>query len=258
MGRTKLRLPLEGSHAPVSANNKRILLLLVVIFWILSILFVKPPLALALHINKKEFTEAEQIEKYKEYVKRDGDTLLLQSSLGTYISLTNSPECYDSISCVRFKFFDYYKDLELYVIEIYYYEGSEIVLVSASNGIKYYVYELPMFSPDKSRFVTTPNNLDTASGKSGVFVYRIEGSKIISEFSYEPRGYVWYEFVKWSDNKFIELDKWLDSSKGLCPETRYMIVPVSLRKEVDGWKLYEDFSPESVKCDTNYIKEAGE
>ncbi len=125
------------------------------------------------------------------------------------------------------------------------------MMVSESNGKRYYVYDLPILSPDNRYIVTVPHDTDAGYDENGVFIWRFEGDKLISEFSYEPIGYVWYEFVEWKGNSHIKLKKGLHSSKELCPESSLMMVPVDLKKEADGWKFYEDISPDSVDCDVN-------
>ena len=195
--------------------------------------------------------EAEQIEKYKENVKREGDTLLLKNKSGTYISLKDSPKCENYETCFAFKFIDYFMDAGFYVIENYYYEGGEVMMVSENNEKKYFIHELPMLSPDKKHIVTIPNNLDTGDGESGVFIWRFDGGKLIQEFSYRPIEYYVFENLKWKSNSHIELKEWLRSSKGLCPETDFMTIPVSLKLDDGDWKLYKDFSSDSVDCDVN-------
>ncbi len=128
------------------------------------------------------------------------------------------------------------------------------MMVSESDGEKYLVHELPLLSPDKKHIVTIPDNIDTGDGESGVFVWRFKGGKLIQEFSYRPREYFVYESIQWKNNLHIELKQWLRSSKGLCSETEFMTIPVSIKMEDDTWKLHEDFSPDSVKCDTKYLR----
>ena len=198
--------------------------------------------------------ETAQIEKYKEKVKRDGDTLLLRNKSGTYISLKDSPKCEDPDTCASFKFLDYFEDVGFFLVQGYYWETGQHIMISENDERKYYVHELPMFSPDRRRLVTIPADSDTGMGMNGIFIWRVEGNEIIPEYSYEPMEYAQYRFVRWKDNKFIELKKWLHSSKELCPETDFMTIPISLEMEDDGWKLYKYLSPDSVKCDTRYLR----
>ena len=233
---------------------------LFLLFLVTFLISIIPDISFAKAVDNPELVarEAAQIEKHKENVKRDGDTLILKSKSGTYISMKDSPRCRNYATCFSFEFVDYFKDVGFYLVQSYYLEGGQFTMVSESSGKKYLIHELPMLSPDRRRLITIPDDTDAGYDENGIFIWRIEGNELIPEFTYRPKGYVQYRFVRWKDNKFIELKKWLYSSKGLCSETHFMLVPADLKKEDDGWKLYEDFSPESVKCDTNYIKEAGE
>jgi hypothetical protein len=192
--------------------------------------------------------EADQIEKFKENVKREGDTLFLKTGSGSFVTLKNNPECEGYGSCHSYEFEDYYKDIGFYLIEHNYWEGGGVIMISQSDGEIYQISDMPRFSPDNKRLVTVPSDPDTGYYDNGVFVWRIEDGKLIDEFSYTPTKYATYGFLKWKDNKSIKLKKWLRSSKGLCPEYKYMKIPVSLKVEENNWKMYEDLSPSLVQC----------
>lgn len=258
MGDLKLRVPLDNGNAPCGVTKSKSFFLIAVVISILITLFFDISSAISSNEQERDAQEATQIARFKDSVKREGDTLLLKSKSGTFISLENDHRCGNYATCFSFKFFDYFKDIGFYVIENYYLEGGQVMMVSDSDGEKYFIHELPLLSPDKKHIVTIPDNIDTGDGESGVFVWRFNGGKLIQEFSYRPREYFVYKSMQWKNNSHIELKEWLRSSKGLCPETRYMIVPVNLKMEDGDWKLYEDYSSDSVKCDTNYMKEAEE
>lgn len=251
MGNLRFRVPLDNSHAPRGANKVKYLLFLVVVC-LIAVTFI-PDISFAKSSKwlKREVQEMERFKKFEGIVKRKGDTLLLKSNSGTDISLKNSPGCENYETCISFIFFDYFKDVGFFLVKSYYWEGTEHIMISESDGKEYYIHELPMFSPDKRYIVTVPDDVDTGYDENGVFIWRIEGKEIISEFSYVPMEYATYEFVRWKDNNYIELKKWLRSSKELCPETDFMIIPISLEKEADGWKLYKYLSLDSVQCDAN-------
>lgn len=254
MGNLRFRMPLDNNNAPEGTNKIKYLISLAVVC--LIVLTFIPDISFAISMDDPELVaqEVKRIKKFEDTVKREGDTLFLKSSSGTYIPLNDNPECEVPISCVYFRFVDYFKDLGFFLVKSHYWEGTDHIMISESDGRKFYIYELPLFSPDRRRLVTIPNDTDAGYDRNGVFVWGIEGNEIIPEFSYEPREYVQYRFARWKDNEYIELEKWLESPKSLCPEYRYMTIPVSLEMETDGWKLYEDFSPDSVECDTKYLR----
>lgn len=252
MGDLIFRIPLDNGHAPRGATKKRTLFLLAILISTIAILIPDISFAISMDDPKLVAREMAQIEKYKDMVKREGDTLLLKSESGSYIPLKNSPGCENFETCFSFIFVDYFEDLGFFLVNGYYWEGGGVMMVSESDGKQYHIRKLPIFSPDRKRLVTVPDDIDAGWGENGIFLWRIESKKLIQEFSFEPMEYATYEFIRWKDNKHIELKKWLHSSKELCPENKYMIIPASLEMEDDGWKLYKYPSPDSVECVDNW------
>jgi hypothetical protein len=245
----KLRVPLDSSYAPHGATKSKVLFLLAIIISMIAILIPDISLAKAIKDPKRAAREEAQIEKFGDKVRREGDTLFLKTSSGLYISLINSPGCENYETCLYYEFVDYFKDVGFYVVQTILWEGGGVIMVSESDGKEYYVYDLPILSPDNKHIISIPQDVETGYEDDGVYVWRIDGHKLIPEFSHKPLEYAEYKFIRWRNNKSIELKKWLHSSEGLCSENRYMVVPVSLKKEDGDWKFYEDFSPDSVQCD---------
>ncbi len=192
--------------------------------------------------------EIERIKKFVDKVKREGDTLLLESPSGSYISLKDSPGCERPGKCVQYSFVDYFKDAGFFLVRGYYFEETEHIMISESDGKQYSVHDLPVLSPDKRRIVTVPDRTNTGYNENGVFIWRIEGTELVPEFSYELTENAGYKLVRWKNNEFIKIEKWFLSSKGPCPASAYTVVPVELKMEDDTWKLHEDYSPHSVEC----------
>lgn len=219
-----------------------------VTFSILLTIIPDNSFALSAKRLKRDGKEMERIEKFEGTVKREGDTLLLKSSSGSYISLKNSPGCKNQDTCSSFIFVDYFRDAGFFLVKGYYWEEIEHIMISKSDGKQYNVHELPILSPDKRHFITVPDDTNTGYKENGIFIWRIDGTEIILEFSYEPTKIATYRSKRWKDNRFIELEKWILPSGGPCPENAFMIVDVELKLEADGWKMSEDFSPGSPKC----------
>ena len=242
------------NDAPRGAIKKRIFFLFAIFISTVAILIPDISFAISMDDPKLVARETAQIKKFREKVKRDGDTLLLKNKSGTFISLKDNLKCEGPDACAGFKFLDYFEDVGFFLVQGYYWESGQHIMVSEYDERKYYVHELPMFSPDRRRIVTTPNFLDSGYGRTGVFVWRFESGKLIQEFSYEPTGYdyILHKSIKWKDNSHIELIKFFRPTERYCPETDFITVSVDLKKEADGWKLYKDFSPDSIKCDAKW------
>lgn len=192
--------------------------------------------------------EAQRIEKFEDNVKREGDTLLLKSDSGSDISLKDSPGCERPDSCVRYSFVEYFKEVRFFLVRGYYFEETKHIMISESDGRKYSVHDLPVLSPDKRRIVTAPDRTNTGYNENGLFIWRIEGTELIPEFSYDLTENAGYKIVRWKNNEFIKIEKWFLSSKGPCPMSAYTVVPVELKMEAGGWKLHEDYSPHTIEC----------
>ncbi len=124
-------------------------------------------------------------------------------------------------------------------------------MISDKDGKEYSVKELPIFSPDNERVVSV--SACEVYCNNGVFIWRILGDELVSELFYEPDVYARYSFIKWKGNKTIELDKNVHSTEQSCPKSDFMIMPVTLRLEEDGWKFYDDLSNRNIRCGPEHI-----
>jgi hypothetical protein len=196
--------------------------------------------------QNKEDQELLRIERFKENVRRDGDTIYIKIESGAYLAFQDAQSCEPPSPC-DYEFVDYYSDLGFYLIFVGYYEGEDYVMISDKDGKEYSVKDLPRLSPDRERLVSV-----SACGAfciNGVFVWRIVDGGLVSELFYEPEEYARYSFIKWMDNKTIELTKEVYSSEQTCPESDFMMVPVALRMEEGGWKFYDDLGRRDIECD---------
>ncbi|MEE9614852.1 MAG: hypothetical protein V3W31_07905 [Thermodesulfobacteriota bacterium] len=219
--------------------SKRISFLLAVVLSLLTLVSVST--SEAFDLEAFDAKEVEQIRKFTPDVKRDGDTLYLRLKSGSYSALTNSNECSSWDTCTVYWFVDYFEDVGLYFVFIGYYEGAEYLMVFDKSGKEYLAPALPRISLDGKRVVAVSAD-ETGYGANGVFVWRLEDEKLVSELSYEPEEYALYEFVAWEDNNTVRLTKFERSREGLCPENGFMTVPVIMKFEKEGWGFYDDLS----------------
>lgn len=193
-----------------------------------------------------EAMENERIEIYKNFVRREDDTLYLKTKSGGEIILKKASECEPLIPC-SYRFVDYLQDVGFYVIYEYYYEASNNTIISDWDGTRYSVNEFPIVSPDKKRIAAV--SASDGFNIDGLFIWRIEGTKLVSELNFAPKEYPpLYFFKRWKDNSTIEIMKGIHSSKVFCPDSNFMKIPVTVKLEPDGWKFYEDLSANSVMC----------
>ncbi|NIQ06855.1 MAG: hypothetical protein GWO20_14355, partial [Candidatus Korarchaeota archaeon] len=136
-------------------------------------------------VQNEEDEEMLRIERFKENVRRDGDTLYLKLDSGDYLGLSDLTDCSRWETCTLYRFVDYLEDVGIYLVSVDYYEGFEYLMVSAKSGEKYMVPAFPKFSPDRKRFVAVSAD-DSGYNENGVFVWRLEDDGIVSELSYRP------------------------------------------------------------------------
>lgn len=201
-------------------------------------------------VRNEEDHEMVRIERFKENVRRDGDTLYLKIESGAYLVLKDTRSCDPALPC-DYQFIDYYSSLGFYLIFAGYYEGEDYIMISDKDGKEYSVKELPRLSPDKERFVSV--SACEAFCMNGVFIWRIVDDGLVAELYYEPEEYARYDFIQWKDDKTIELTKKIYSAEQLCPKFDFMTIPVTLRLEEGGWKFHDDLSSPSIRCGPDQI-----
>lgn len=195
--------------------------------------------------NNEEDQENLRIERFKENVRRDGDTLYLKTGSDALLAFKNAQSCMPSSPC-DYEFVDYYGDLGFYLIFVGYYEGEDYVMISDKDGKEYSVKEVPKVSPDETRIISV--SACDAYCINGVFVWRVVNGRLVSELFYVPEEYAQYSFVKWVDDRTIELAKKVYASRQICQESDFMTVPVKLELEDGGWRFHDDLSRRDIKC----------
>lgn len=193
--------------------------------------------------------EMMRIERFRENVRRDGDTLYLKTALGEYLAFKDTQDC-DPLSWCSYEFIDYYKDSGFYLLGVGTIELLDYMMISEKDGKEYLVMEPPIFSPDKKRIVSVIAS-DYAD-VSGVFIWLFQNGKLISELSYKPSSKGlnnnYYYFKRWKDNETIEVYKQSLTNKNLCPNSNHVKIELSIRLEGSAWNVYEG----SVNCNSKW------
>jgi hypothetical protein len=101
----------------------------------------------------EEVAEAASLAKHATIVKRVGKTLELTVGNGV-LKLEDVGEDEGKGEFVRYRFFDYFDDIDHILIREDYYEGGAYSLVDRKYGASQKIDEVPIFSPDRTRFLT--------------------------------------------------------------------------------------------------------
>ena len=189
------------------------------------------------------------LRKFAPYAKEYEDILYLRLKSGGYIKLANGYDCMGFNSCRIYKLLDYYVDNGFYVLRLHTGEPTEYFLSSDITGKQFYIQSDPIISPDKKHLVAVSSF--SSFDIDGVFVWRFEDEKVVSELSFETGGgNGGYTFVKWEDERTLLLNRVYDAEKKYCPKVPTMTIPVTLKKENNEWKFIDD--PSGIICKDLY------
>ena len=179
--------------------------------------------------------------KFAPYVKEYDGTFYFKLKSGGYLKLVTTLGCVGWNSCRWYEFVNYYIDKGFFLLRVSFGEGTDYILISDKTGEQFYIESNPVISPDR-------NYLLAVSGRSnfninGVFIWRIEDEKVISEFSFNDEHISGsYTFVGWKDQHTTLLHRVDRADKAYCLQARTMTVPVTLKREDGEWKFIDDLS----------------
>jgi hypothetical protein len=192
--------------------------------------------------------EQERIKKHQDKVRREDDTLFLKTETNAEVILKNFPVC-DTINACHQVFIDYIEDKGFYLIFSYYGEGSTFALISSKDGRKFYTYNKPIFSPDRSRMVA--GYPDYAFTEKENLLWQFKDGIPVPILTHEILGkhIARHTFIGWKDNNTMIFSRWIpELDKKICPNSDTMHLKVAVRLEKNEWKLHEEHSPEDIQC----------
>ncbi len=200
----------------------------------------------------KEDEEGLLINRFKEHVKRDADTLYLKTESGAYRTYTNSQGC-DPLSWCDYRFVDYFDDVGFYLLSLGTHERDDYLMISDREGKEYFIRARPHLSPDRGHLLTLWVCSTFSFCDDRATIWRVDGDEIVSEYTYKFEDSTFYAFVAWQDDKSVKLLKLTDSTDELCPGSDRMTIPVVLRFEEGGWQMHDDLKGRSVECGSENI-----
>ncbi|NLV66264.1 MAG: SH3 domain-containing protein [Spirochaetes bacterium] len=184
-----------------------------------------------------EYIEKRLLPGLKDNVKRNGNTLTIRCSNGKVVEFTD--ENSETDQYMGYLLRHHYKIPNLYLIFIQYYEGGEYYILNSAGGEQEKIWDVPVFSPDNTRFICTSEDLEAGYGYTGIQVFRIENSKFIKE--YEVKLQWGPSHPVWVNNNKINLvrNEYIDLRERTSPDKRYLKFRAELEL-VDGkWILNE-------------------
>jgi hypothetical protein len=149
---------------------------------------------------------ADEIIDDKENVKRTDSLLSFTLTNGEKLKLRDVYQP-DYADVLIFSYVKSYEDILYWLYNVTYYEGSGMFLLDKDNGEKINLWGMPVFSPDKSHFVT--NSIDIVAGyqPNGMQLFEIQDGKVSLVWKFEISDEWGPEKVRWIDNETIAIQK---------------------------------------------------
>jgi hypothetical protein len=201
-----------------------------------------------IYIYKPEDTQAEAkaLKKFASIAKREGKILSLSLVSGKSVSFRNKDSCTGYEDCEAYLFSGLLPATEFFVVNVALYEGSNVYLVSKQTGARYAVYAEPHISPDGKHVVSA--SPAEAYNTNGLFLWEVRSGSLVQRFHLEPSTYALYRFSRWDGPHAVELMKFTNATKDMCPNSNHMELPVRLFSEKGMWQLDESSMKDKVQC----------
>jgi len=159
----------------------------------------------ALESHEFLYPDKEMIDD-KENVKRTDSLLTFTLTNGEALALHDVYNPYHA-DVLIFQYLKSYEDISYWLYNVTYYEGSGMFLLDKDNGEKIHVWGVPVFSPDKSHFVT--NSIDLVAGyqHNGMQLFEVKDSKVSLVWEFEISDEWGPEDIRWIDNETLAIQK---------------------------------------------------
>jgi hypothetical protein len=122
-----------------------------------------------------------------EHSMRHGNDLVLLPLHGEKLIFTdNGKACEDADieHCVGYALVGFSIPAHAFVVEIFYYEGGDFLLLDSGSGRKTPLNGLPVFSPDGAEFLVAPYDDETDSGPNNLEIWRRDGDGAVLEWAH--------------------------------------------------------------------------
>ena len=184
--------------------------------------------------------------------ERSGDVLTLFPSASAPIHLSGDPkvcEAGDVPHCALYVLEADQPKSHAWVVEQFFYEGSDFLLIDDRSASRTRLHGMPVFSPDGARFLIAPFSDEDDVGPNNLEIWRGEGDGAVLEWSH-PASAVLAEDPQLPDPYMVTVRRWQGDriDLGLTTET-----PAAhswrgtLTRDVQGWHLTAKSPPGMFK-----------
>jgi hypothetical protein len=119
--------------------------------------------------------------------ERNGDQLVLFPTKGQKVTFTDHLKaCDDHVteSCIGFALMDKPDRADAFVVQQFYYEGSDFLLIDSQSGRSTTLHGMPIFSPDGRHFLVAPYDEESDVGPNNLEIWRREGDGAVLEWAH--------------------------------------------------------------------------
>jgi hypothetical protein len=136
-------------------------------------------------------------------IKRiDDKTLSLKLSSGKEVILADKITDPDDDKQVRYVFRNIDSTLGGYLLDIWYWEDYDVLLLHLNDGSSQVLPDVPIYNPSKTRFLCIE---DSPLSETKIHIYEINKFKLEKEFSYTPNDQG-AENPKWLNDSEVAID----------------------------------------------------
>ena len=169
---------------------------------------------IVLYTYMDQINESDHIKKYTSKVFRKGNNLVLITANADSVKISNKPSGGDGAE--YYKFVDYNKNINFYIVLLTGNEYYKLILVSANNGKQYAIPANVKILINTKQIIAS--NIDYVNGGSWLEAYNIKDNKLTS-------------FYKLSDfqDKWFFTDSYLDFDKKLVVKCQNSFTPSSFK-----------------------------
>lgn len=169
---------------------------------------------------EEDTSEYKNILAYANMVYRNGDTLFLKKSNGTYVQMIENHS--DGDSFVNYSYRYYLKNINYYVVYAGFYESYSYCLINKNSGHISYCAGPPTVSPNLSQILSANADLIANFTFNGFELYQVEKDslKLIEAKELDHWG---PERIKWKLNDEILVEQSIfDTTKESLIRTNYI------------------------------------
>jgi len=119
--------------------------------------------------------------------ERHGDQLVLFPAQGQKVTFTDHLKaCDDHVveTCIGFALIDKSDRAGAFVVQQFYYEGSDFLLIDSQSGRSTKLHGMPAFSPDGRHFLVAPFDEESDVGANNLEIWRREGDGAVLEWAH--------------------------------------------------------------------------